>query len=195
MKNLKPTYLLFACLIASFTSNAQLRLPALDPDLKNALEKVIEEYPRQFSGLKGEILHNNPQTTEYASLLKMTSAQKNTITQHSGSKPVYSWQAVMFTTESFEEAEKKYRSLYKQLKAISLRLNRDYHYGLEGSYEAPDLSKDFVGTVFSLAPNPSNLPKVKVELLMQYELMEWKIYLNLFQKEREDDEQGRIIED
>jgi hypothetical protein len=41
-----------------------------------------------------------------------------------------------------------------------------------------------VNSVFQLTPNASNLPKVKVELSLQYEMMEWKIYLTIYQKER-----------
>ena len=77
---------------------------------------------------------------------------------------------------------------------MSLTLNRDYSYSLAGEYDKPDESKKFSTTVFHLFPNASNLPKVKVELSLQYELLEWKIYLLVYQKEREDEERGKIKE-
>jgi hypothetical protein len=176
----------------SLNSLAQFKLPGLsNGDVRQALEKVITAFPKDFSTLKGEVLANNPQSVEYASLLEFSSAEKNSITEYSGKLPVYSWQAQMLTAEEFEVAEKKYKTLYKQMKAITLTLNRDYTYGLEGEYEAPDESRKFVTTVFHLTPNASNLPKVKIELAMQYELMEWKIYINVYQKEREDNERGK----
>jgi hypothetical protein len=176
-------------------SNAQLKLPVTgNADVRNALEKVIADFPKEFANLKGEVVNTNPQTIEYASLLSFKSAEQNTITQYSGKQPVYSWQALMFTVEEFEDAAKKYKALYKQLKGMSLTLNRDYTYGLSGEYDAPDDSKKFSTTVFHLLPNASNLPKVKVELSLQYELLEWKIYLMVYQKEREDAERGKIKE-
>ncbi|HET7898047.1 MAG TPA: hypothetical protein VFL47_10265 [Flavisolibacter sp.] len=179
----------------SFVSYSQLRLPSKsNSDVRQALEKVIADYPRNFSTLKGEVLTTNPQTVEYTSNLEFKSAEGNSITQYSGKMPVYSWQAQMLTAEEFEVAEKKYKSLYKDLKNISLTVGRDYTYGLSGEYNAPSESLKFASSVFQLTPNASSLPKVKIELSMQYEFPEWKIYLTVFQKEREDDERGKIKE-
>ena len=174
-------------------SSAQFRLPGTgNPDVRDALEKVITDFPKEFANLKGEVLNTNPQTVEYTSLLDFKSAQQNTITEYSGKHPVYSWQALMFTTDEFETVAKKYKALYNQLKGMNLKLNRDYDYSLSGAYDKPDESKKFSTTVFKLIPNASNLPKVKVELSLQYELLEWKIYLIVYQKEKEDNERGKI---
>ena len=176
-------------------SQAQLKLPSLgNTDVRNALEKVISDFPRQFSSLKGDVVNTSPQTVEYASLLTFRSAEQNTITQYSGKLPVYSWQAQMFTTEEFDAAAKKYKSLYSQLKAMTITLNRDYAYSLSGELDKPDESKKFSTTVFNLLPNASNLPKVKVQLSMQYEFPAWKVYLTVYQKEREDNERGKTEE-
>jgi len=194
---LKITQLLHVLLLPAFInfSHAQFKLPgAGNPDVRNALEKVITDFPKEFANLKGEVLNTNPQTVEYTSLLPFKSAEQNTITQYSGKQPVYSWQALMHTNDDFEAAAKKYKTLYQQLKGMSIKLNRDYDYSLSGEYDAPDESKKFSTTVFRLLPNASNLPKVKVELSMQYELLEWKIYLLVYQKEKEDNERGKIEE-
>lgn len=179
----------------SFVSQAQLRLPGTsNSDVRQALEKVLIDFSKGFSTLKGEVVNNNPQSVEYASLLLFKSAEQNSITEYSGKEPVYSWQAQMLTTEEFPVAEKKYKSLYKDLKNISLTLNRDYSYGLSGDYDEPSESRKFATTVFRLTPSASSLPKVRVELSIQYEMMEWKVYLTVYQKEREDNERGKTEE-
>ena len=155
---------------------------------------MIADYPNGFATLKGEVLANNPQSVEYASLLAFRSAEKNSITEHSGKTPVYSWQALMLTNEEYSVAEKKYKALYKDLKNVTLTLNRDYSYGLDGKYDTPSDSKKFATSVFNLTPAATYLPKVKVELSLQYELPEWKIYLTVYQKEREDNERGKVRE-
>lgn len=189
----RPILLSFLLSTAFYSVNAQLKLPATgNTDVRHALEKVIGDFPREFANLKGEVLNTNPQTIEYESLLPFKSAERNIIIQYSGTNPVYSWQAHMFTAEEFEVAEKKYKSLFSQLKGMSLKLNRDYDYSLSGEYDKPSESKKFSSTVFRLLPNASYLPKVKVELSLQYEFPEWKIYLLVYQKEREDTERGKI---
>lgn len=191
----KPLLLLLLSFPVFSYSNAQLKIPGTgNPDIRNALEKVIGDYPREFSNLRGEIINTNPQTVEYESLLPFKSAENNIIIKYSGKNPVYSWQAHMLSAEEFEDAEKKYKSLFTQLKGMSLKLNRDYDYSLAGEYDKPSESKKFSSSVFRLLPNASNLPKVKVELSMQYEFPEWKIYLLVYQKEREDTERGKIDE-
>jgi hypothetical protein len=194
MKTTQLLLLIASCAYLNF-SHAQLRLPGTgNPEMRSALEKVINDFPRQFANLKGEVLNTNPQTVEYASLLSFKGAELNTITQHSGKMPVYSWQALIQTAEEFDVAAKKYKTLYSQLKGMSLTLNRDYTFSLTGDYDKPDESKKFSTSIFALLPAASNLPKVKVELSMQYELMEWKIYLTVYQKEREDNERGKVEE-
>lgn len=188
--------LFFALFISSFTVQAQLKLPGLsNGDVRQALEKVITDFPKDFTTLKGEVVNDGPQSVEYASLLSFKTAEKNTILRYSGKQPVYSWQAQMLTTEEFTTAEKKYKTLYKDLKAVSLTLNRDYHYGLDGEYDTPDESRKFASTVFHLTPNATNLPNIKVELSLQYEFPEWKIYLMVYQREREDEERGKADEE
>lgn len=196
MKN-KTVFVLsfFACIAFSLATQAQLKLPGFsNGDVRQALEKVLTDFPKNFSTLKGDVLDTDPQSVEYASLLLFKTAEKNSITQYSGNQPVYSWQALMLTTEEFSAAEKKYKSLYKELKSPSLTLNRDYNYGLEGEYDAPDESRKFASTLFHLTPHASNLPNVKVELSMQYDFPEWKVSLAVYQREREDDERGKTEE-
>ena len=189
----KQVLLLCATFPLFIIAEAQLKLPVTgNPDVRNALEQVITDFPKEFAALKGEVIANNPQSVEYESLLSFKSAEKNIIIQYSGTQPVYSWQALMFTSEDFETAEKKYKALYSQLKNINIKLNRDYDYSLTGEYDKPEETKKFSSTVFRLLPNASNLPRVKVELLLQYELLEWKIYLMVYQKEREDNERGKV---
>lgn len=194
-KTIKSFLVLFSVVFLSYAANAQLRLPGItNGDVRQALEKVIADYPRGFSTLKGEVLNNNPQTVEYASMLQFKTAERNTITEYSGKQPVFSWQALMVTEEEFTVAEKKYKSLYKDLKGMTLTLNRDYSYGLDGKFGEADESKKFATSTFYLTPNAANLPKVRVELSMQYEMTEWKIYLTVYQKEREDNERGKTVE-
>src|SRR3712207_5367927 len=83
-------------------ADAQLKLPTTgNAEVRNALEKVITDFPKAFANLKGDVLATNPQTVEYESLLPFKGAERNVIIQCSGKEPVYSWQSHMFTAEEF----------------------------------------------------------------------------------------------
>ncbi len=98
------------------------------------------------------------------------------------------------SSEDFEQASKKYKWLYGQLKVMTVKV-QDYSFTLSGNYEAADESKKFSTCIFKLTPNAANMPKLKIEATIQFEFPEWKVKLLVYEKEREDDEQGDINSD
>jgi len=181
------TVLLFFCL----NSQAQLKFPVTNNDLRTNLSKVITDYVDGFSALKGDTVDVNPQSIEFSTKLNFQGSEQNTITQYKSKNAIYSWQAVMLTSEDFEEAAKKYKWLYNQLKVMTVKV-QDYSFTLSGEYDAPDESRKFCSSLFKLTPNAANMPRLKIEATMQFEFPEWKIGLLVYEREREDKEQGDI---
>jgi hypothetical protein len=179
--------LLFIC----FHSQAQLKPPVTNNDLRTNLQKIIADFPGNFSDLKGDTLVDNPQSIEFTSLLDFKMAMENSITLYKSVKPVYSWQALLLNTEQFDEAAQKYKWLYNQLKVMTINID-GYSFSLNGDYDAPDASRKFSSSVFRLTPNASNMPRLKIEASIQFEFPEWKVKLLVYEKEREDSERGEI---
>ena len=190
-----PAKLTAIALLITLGSTAQLRLPVSNNALKNDLQQVIGDFNNQFTSIKGDVQSENPQTIEYASQVRLSGAEECVITQYTGAKPIYSFQAVMLTTEDFDAASKKYKWLYNQLKGMTIKINHDYTYSLTGDFDKPDESKKFSSTVMRLLPSATQLPKLKVEVTMQYYFPEWKVSLLVYEKEREDKERGKKEED
>lgn len=195
MKNPRTSLIAFVCAFISLTTQAQLRVPVTNNELRNNLQKVIGDFPNNLNHIRGDVTARNPQTVEYASLLKFDAAEENTITQYLSAKPIYSWQAVVLTTEDFEAASKKYKWLCNQLKVMTLTMGDGYSFSLNGNYEAPDESKKFSSSIFQLTPAATNLPRLKVEAGLQFYFPEWKVNLTVYQKEREDNVQGDVDDD
>lgn len=188
---LTATILLFFCL----NSEAQgLKFPVTNNDLRNGLSKVITDYVDGFAALKGDTLSVNPQSIEFTTKLNFQGSEGNTITQYNSKNKIYSWQALLLATEDFEEASKKYKWLYNQLKVMTVKV-QDYSFTLSGEYDAPDETKKFFTSLFKLTPNASNMPKLKIEAGMQFEFPEWKVNIRVYEREREDNEQGDINSD
>ncbi len=176
-------------------SNAQLKVPVINgiaPDVK----KVINDYPNQFSNLKGELIVQNPQSIDYECNFKVNGAEQATITQYnSKNNAICSWQALMLTTESFEDAKKKFRSLYGQLNNLTVNTDVSQAGRLNGAFEAPAEEKKFTSVVFAVDNADEGLKKLRVELVMHYELLEWKVKVLVYDKEREDAERGVTVEE
>ena len=107
MKISKTKLIGFVFVMAGLQAQAQVKFPVTNNDLRNSLQKIIADFPNQFSSLKGDTLEVNPQSIEFSSLLDFKMAPQNAITQYNSAKPVYSWHASFLDTEEFEEAAKK----------------------------------------------------------------------------------------
>lgn len=192
MKTTQLTVLL-AALFCSFATYAQLRLPVTNA-FRADVQKAVADFPSQFATLRGEVRITNPQTVEYASLLQVDKAEDCTITQYSAnSKPVYSLHALMLSTEDFAEAEKRYKWLFTQLKGMNVKYVVD-QYTLQGTYEAPAEERVFNTSTLAVAQAPEALKKLRIEVSMQFEFPEWKVAITVFERERDDDEQGEVYE-
>jgi hypothetical protein len=187
-----PKLLVLACIMAGSASQAQVKLPVTNNDLRINLEKIIADFPHQLDALKGDTLADNPQTIEFSSRLNFNMAPDNVITQYKSEKPIYSWSAVLLKTEEFDEAVKKYKWLCNQLKVMTVTLEGGYAYTMSGNYDIPEESRKFSSSIFHLTPRAMELPKLKIEAAMQFEFPEWKVTLLVYEKEREDQEQGDI---
>src|SRR5688572_20627612 len=103
----------------TLSSGAQLKIT--NNAFQQDLQKVITDYPNRFSNLIGDIIESNPQSTEYLCTLKVSGAERCMITQYTSTrKEIYSWSALMLTTEEFDDAVGKYKSLYAQIKGLKV---------------------------------------------------------------------------
>jgi hypothetical protein len=174
----------------SFTLvNAQLKVISAGT-IAADVKKVIDDYPNHFDNLLGDQVIQNPQSTDYQCNFKVNGAEESIITRYSGRRnTVSSWYAVMLTTESFSEAKRKFNSLYSQLNNLSVKSMR-----LKGIYESPVEEKKFTSVVLSFDNADESMKKLKVEVVMEADQMEWKVKLLVYDRDREDDERGEIQE-
>lgn len=194
----KLTLLLF---VISLNAEAQLKIPAFKTSsesknlLKADLQKIVADYPNGFTHYTGEVIAENPQTTEYQSLLTPAGAESSAIILYdSKRKPVYSWQALMLTTDSYEEAAKKYKAVYNQVKGANVQFNASRSYFLQGTYNEPTDGKRFTNSLLHFSTREQPMAKLKVEVNMEYVFPEWKVNLLVYERERKDDERGNIYD-
>ena len=189
--------LCFPVLFFFFTTtlSAQLKAPD-DSAFTRDFKKIIENYPDHFNNLKGELLEENVQSVEYSCNCTISGAEESTITLYSSKKNnVYSWQAVMLTSDDFEKAAQKFSSLFKELKSLAVSTGGASNYHLRGMYESPAVEKKFTSVLFSFDPPDEHIKKLKAELSIEfYPPMEWKVKVLLYNREREDIEQGKTVE-
>lgn len=183
----RPLYTLLGVSLLALTTHAQLKVPGTSV-FRADIQKVVADFPHDFSALRGRTIDRSPQSVEYASSVTPDGTTETSITEYSsGGKPVYSWQTVLLRTEDFETAAKKYKWAFGQLKGMNVRYVVD-QYTLEGRYDNPDESRSFAASDLTVARPPKELVKLRVRVQLQLEDNEWKVSLAVFEKERDDDE-------
>lgn len=194
-KPVKTLVLITSLLSSVLVTRAQLKLPVMSAVAAD-LRKVIGDYPNRFINLMGEVIGEHPQSTDYQCNFKVNGAEQCTITRYSAKKEVCSFEALMMTTEDFEKAKQKFRGLYNQLNNLSADLGATQHVRFKAPYVSPDEKLKFTSIVFNPEPATDAALRLKVELVLQYvEPMEWKVKVLVYDREREDAESGKRIEE
>jgi hypothetical protein len=193
-KTVKFLLLLFVTSTLTTFAYSQLRLPIANA-LASDIRKIIRDYPHQFKSLQGPVIEENPQTTSYECTFKVAGAESSSITQYSANNnKIYSWQALMLTTDDFEKAKEKVHALYRQFNQLGVKMDYGQTFYLGGKYVTPVEEKKF-NVVTLMFENPDgNTHKMRLEISMQYEMLEWNVRILVYEHERDDDEQGDILE-
>ena len=175
-------------------SAAQLQLPgnALGHDLK----KVIRDYPNQFAHLQGDVLQEKTQVTDYELNFHIEGAESSMISKYSAKgRPVVSCEALLLTTESFEEAARKYRSVYALFNHMAVKMDNGVTFYLKGEFRKAVEELKFNNSILEFEKADLYVSKMKVEVSLQYEFMEWKVRFRIYEREREDSERGDMIDE
>lgn len=159
-----------------------------------SLSLVIVDYTNQFKQYIGEPLTSNPQTEEFGSEICVAGAEQCTITRYSSKgKPVYSWQARMPVTDDFAKAKKLYKELFQQAQQTVVNLDGKT-FRLTGTYQEPDESLRFHSLILTPDIKDRSLKNLKLEILLEADMLEWGVRIILYEKERQDEERGPIRE-
>ena len=159
------------------------------------MEAVLHDFPNNYRNITGDLVLDQAEIENYASLVQLPGASECIITRyHSEEDTTASWQAKMFRGEDFKEVAQRYKDLYKQLKGCYLRLVDGSLIFLDAEWEAPTEEKPFVMSTLRLITGDHRYKEMKVDLEMVYELSEWTININVTGK-KDDSLKGYANED
>ncbi|MBL0233878.1 MAG: hypothetical protein IPQ08_09450 [Chitinophagaceae bacterium] len=188
MRNTVKSLALVTALFFSIQGFAQLKIGLADPFIAD-LKKIISSFPDHFHDYRGGVIVSSPQLTNYTCNLKISGAEEATITTYSGKKEIASWQAILLTTENFDKAKQKFRSLYNQINNISIASSVKIH----AKYDAPVEENKFTSILFYPSAETGIWSLVRTELLLEFNApMEWKIRVMVYDMERSDKEETGV---
>ena len=188
---MKPLTATLAFILFVFPGSAQV-IPVKN-SLQTDIAKVISDYPNSFRNISGEQLLENPQTTEFESRIELKDAKCKVIRYSSTTKEIFSWEAEMLKTDDFEEASKKFRSVFNSLQHLSVNIS-GVSAIFTGEFVKPSESIKFTMIVFNATDKNQELKNLKIALVLETEMLEWVIKIQVYEKERDDKERGPVID-
>src|SRR5580693_4151444 len=70
--------------------------------VNTALEKVLKDYPNRFHNIKGDVIVQGPQTTEYRSIVQVPGSASCVVTRFTQTKnETYAWTCTAFKSQDF----------------------------------------------------------------------------------------------
>lgn len=182
MKLLLPHYVLVAllCPAAAFAQSSGPQ----SASLTDVVERVISEMPTRLAHLRGDLLANNPEASDYTSLLLLKGADNCTISVfNTPGDTTACWRAELPVLDDFDQAKKAFQSAYESLhKARINRLHPGVVYKLEGDYKEADETKQTNSIEFTLDPAGEEFHKVRVQILLSYTMPEWHLAVQVYEK-------------
>ncbi len=157
----------------------------------SAIDSVLRDFPYNLRHITGELVLAQGEFENYASLVMVPEAQSCVVTRyHSADDTTASWQAKMFNSDDFDEANRAYQQLYRQLKTCYVKFVDGSIFYLEGQWEPAKSGASFTTSTLRLRTGDWRYKDVKVELELVYLLADWAVNINIVSKLR-DDEVGK----
>lgn len=143
------------------------------------LEKVIQDYPNHFYHLRGELIGQALQTSQYRSTLQLPGAASSVVTVSGTGTQGSGWSCTILQTTDFNTARTRFAEIYDQLSNSIISTDGQKTYILNGQYEAPAENRNNTQVLFSLLPGVGQMKQVRVELALDRQDSNWVLSLSV----------------
>ncbi len=179
--------LLTACLFSVIILSAQIKSPFTS--IRPQLEKVINDYPNQFSSIKGTRNQGDPNTIQYASTVEMKGAVETKVIGYpTKTKINWLWEAKLFVTDDMAELKKQYKSFYNDIAGKSfMSKGANNSINATGPYNAPSEELRLWTNQFRMNDVTGEFGNLVIDLVAEYANFEWIVYVRIYDKEKDED--------
>lgn len=187
---MRNTILTLTPVLLSMTLAAQ---GVFSNNTQSVLEKVIQDYPNHFYNIKGEMITQVHQVTEYRSTLQLPGSSSCMVTLYRAARDEgYGWTCTVLETGDFETVKDRFKQIYDQLTNSIVTTNGQKTFILSGQYEEPTREKKRTQVVFSLLPGVGEMKKLKVALDLCQDAKGWKVLLSVNDQEFKEETQNAL---
>lgn len=179
--------LLAASLFSVIPVAAQIKSPFAS--IRPELEKVINDYPNQFSSIKGNRNQGDPNTIQYASTIEMRGAVESKVIGYpTKTKINWLWEAKLFVTDDMAELKKLYKAYYNDIAGKSfMSKGANNSINAIGAYNAPSEELRLWTNQFRMNDVTGEFGNLVIDLVAEYTNFEWIVYVRIYDREKDED--------
>jgi hypothetical protein len=150
-----------------------------------ALEKVIRDYPNRFHNIKGDMIAQHAQTSEYKSTISVPGASYCSIWKYSvANNDLYNWNCTTFNSPNFMQARARFKEVYDQIENTIIKIEGQKPFILNAQYRTPTELHNLNSITFELLPLVDEMRNLKIDLSLEKESNIWKVKLSVYEGER-----------
>ncbi len=150
-----------------------------------ALEKVIRDYPNRFHNIRGEMISQHAQMSEYKSTISVPGASYCSIWKYTvANNDNYNWNCTTFNTPNFMQARAKFKEIYDQIENTIIKIDGQKPFILNAQYHTPTELHNTNYISFELLPATEEMRNLKIDLSLEKESNIWKVRLSVYEGDR-----------
>lgn len=153
------------------------------------LEKVINDFPARFSGIKGDKEDAPPEILRYKSTVEIKGALETNITGYpSKNRTHWLWECKLFVTENITVLKRQYKAYYNDI-AVKPLISKEpkNHLVAAGPYSHPSEELRLWTNQFRHSNVTGVFKNLVVDLVAEYVNFEWAIYVRVYDREKDDE--------
>ena len=159
------------------------------PGFSDALEKIVLDFRLDYKTIQGERVLQENEHESYVSAVNLPGAKECVISRyHSKLDTTASWQAVMYQGESYSDAVRAYKNLFRLVKKSQMRWIDRSAVNFVGEMDEPKEDVGFAVTILGLDVNDKRYDHFVAEIELSGADADWSVKLNLHKKRDDRDE-------
>lgn len=152
----------------------------------DSLNKIVLDFKNNFSTIRGMQLNTEPNAIVFASKIGLPAAKNCIIKKYTSTEDkTASWQALLYSSENFDETIRMYKKLFTQIKAVKINGVDKISTSLYGKLEKVDENVRFFSSTLRLKTDNIYYKNVAITIELTNNYTGWDIYIHIFSKKIE----------
>jgi hypothetical protein len=189
---MKKPILVCSILVCSIFCQAQIvLLNGPTKQFADSLNKIVLDFKNNFSTIKGKQLNTEPEAIVFVSKICLPAAKNCIIKKYTSTEDkTASWQALLYSSDNFDETIKMYKKFFAQIKAVNINGVDKISTSFFGKLEKMDENVRFFTSTLRLKTDNVYFKNLAVAIELTNNYAGWDIYINIYSKKIEADDDG-----